>query len=559
MIFLINYILSKYSTIENNKMIKDNKFFYNIIIYQNLFAISIYTIYIIKNYINYNSDNNISITLSFVYIKYLLSTFLNNDMTLSQYESSRNIMWFFATPLMLKMYCDVNKLNIRNLKIHYHLIPTLINIFIYSYKNTLVFNYFIKISWILYILFMKNLHSKQGYTFTNIYIYIWYIFMFLNILDVFELLDIYTINIYYSYADLISKIITNIIVNDYNEKQITQTNKMDLQSVQFTSYMIENIKKYKNDNAVITLQCDNYISLTTQNFLIKIPESKVALEQELLKKILPFNYGKNYIDTIANTNANANANANTNKNTKQFNMICVLFTDIVNYTELAKKYDDKIIFDMLSCTYTSFDNVIKKYPHLQKIETIGDAYMVVGDIFRHIINHQIVIKEIILFALDIITEIKKIKTPDSIPLCIRIGINMGNISVGILGTEIPRLCVVGNTVNMASRLQSTADIDTIQFSKDIYDELENIEFNQKFEIIKKENVFLKNIGSITSYNICPNISYDNNIVRSRKNSVLSNIWKDNNIVRSRKNSVLSNIWKDNNIVRSIKNNIYNSI
>ena len=522
-------------------MIKDNKFFYNIIIYQNLFAISIYTIYIIKNYINYNSDNNISITLSFVYIKYLLSTFLNNDMTLSQYESSRNIMWFFATPLMLKMYCDVNKLNIRNLKIHYHLIPTLINIFIYSYKNTLVFNYFIKISWILYILFMKNLHSKQGYTFTNIYIYIWYIFMFLNILDVFELLDIYTINIYYSYADLISKIITNIIVNDYNEKQITQTNKMDLQSVQFTSYMIENIKKYKNDNAVITLQCDNYISLTTQNFLIKIPESKVALEQELLKKILPFNYGKNYIDTIANTNANANANANTNKNTKQFNMICVLFTDIVNYTELAKKYDDKIIFDMLSCTYTSFDNVIKKYPHLQKIETIGDAYMVVGDIFRHIINHQIVIKEIILFALDIITEIKKIKTPDSIPLCIRIGINMGNISVGILGTEIPRLCVVGNTVNMASRLQSTADIDTIQFSKDIYDELENIEFNQKFEIIKKENVFLKNIGSITSYNICPNISYDNNIVRSRKNSVLSNIWKDNNIVRS------------------IKNNIYNSI
>jgi hypothetical protein len=129
--------------------------------------------------------------------------------------------------------------------------------------------------------------------------------------------------------------------------------------------------------------------------------------------------------------------------------------------------------------------------------------MVVGDIFRNSTNHKVVVKEMILFALDIVKEIKKIKTPDNIPLCIRIGINMGSVSVGILGNEIPRLCVVGNTVNMASRLQSTAEIDTIQLSRHVYEQLEEIEFDIKFEVILKENVFLKNIGSITTYNIPP--------------------------------------------------------
>jgi class 3 adenylate cyclase len=177
---------------------------------------------------------------------------------------------------------------------------------------------------------------------------------------------------------------------------------------------------------------------------------------------------------------------------------------------LARKYDDKIIFQLLYNIYTLFDYTIKKYPHLQKIETIGDAYMVVGDIFRNSSNHNIVIKEIILFALDIVNEIKTIQTPDNIPLCIRIGINIGNVSIGILGNEIPRLCVVGNSVNVASRLQSTAEIDTIQFSKHIYEQVKDIEFDKNFEITIKENVFLKNMGSVTTYNIRPFANMNSN-------------------------------------------------
>ena len=483
--------LSNFATVTNNELIQYNTNFYYSITNQNSFALLVYSIYIIKNCIHYNSTNNNSIGLAFIYIKYILNSFLSDDMTMSQYESNRNMMWLFATPFMLKMYCDINNLKLHEINIQYHIIPTAIHIFIYPFKYTPIFYWFTGVSWIMLLFFIKTLYIKRNLTFTNIYLFIWTIFMFLNLIDTFQIIDNYSINIYYSYADMISKMMTSIIVNDYNEKELTQINSMDLQSVQFISYMIKHIKKYKNENAIITQPCNHFISFITQRFLAKIPENKVALEQELLKKILPFNFGKYYI-------ANANTTA------KQFNMICVLFTDIVNYAELAKKYDDKTIFKMLYSIYTVFDNVIKKYPHLQKIETIGDAYMVVGDIFRNAVNHKVVVKEIILFALDIVKEIKIIKTPDNVPLSIRIGINMGNVSIGILGNEIPRLCVVGNTVNMAARLQSTANIDTIQLSIHVYEQLENIEFDDiKFEIITKENVFLKNIGSVTTYNIRP--------------------------------------------------------
>jgi len=255
--------------------------------------------------------------------------------------------------------------------------------------------------------------------------------------------------------------------------------------------MITHINKYKNEIVYITPKCTTLIEFTRIGFLVKIPTDKSILKQELLNKILPFEFDKEYI-----TSASAS--------TKQFNMICILFTDIVNYTELAQKYNDVIIFQLLNNIYILFDTIIKKYPHLQKIETIGDAYMAVGDIFRNTINHTTVINEILLFAIDIVKKVKTIKTPDNIPLCIRVGINIGSVSIGILGNELPRLCVVGTAVNMTARLQSTAEIDTIQISSNVYKVLETQEIDKKYKFVIKESVFLKNMGSVTTYNIFPN-------------------------------------------------------
>jgi len=179
--------------------------------------------------------------------------------------------------------------------------------------------------------------------------------------------------------------------------------------------------------------------------------------------------------------------------------------DIVNYTELANIYKDgDIIIKLLDDIYHHFDDIIKKYSHLQKIETIGDAYVVVGDLYRQELNHKDVVKEIILLGLDFIREIKNIKAPGDIILSIRLGINIGTVNIGILGNEIPRLSVVGNTVNMAARLQSTASPDSIQMSRHVYEHAQEVDFGIPLEFEEKNNIFLKNIGSVTTYNIVPN-------------------------------------------------------
>jgi len=480
--------LSNHSALLNDGLIKDNPSLYYSLINIHFFSLCVYVLYIIKNSIKYNTLNKDSIGLALIYIKYLLNVLLNDNIKICEYEFSRNIMWLFATPLMLKMYCDINDLKLSEINIQYHVIPVITNIIIFPYKSTKIYYYFTAISWVFLICFLKKLYQKRDLMFTNIYLFIWSIFMFLNIVDIFELTDKHNVLIFYSLADMISKMMTGTIVNDFYEKELIQLNNMDLQSLQFVSYMLKNIQEYRKNNSIITSNCGKFIANTKRQFLVKIPNVKIILEQELLKKILPLDFDKNY---IINTNDQARP--------KHFNMICILFTDIVNYTELAKKNDEKVIFQLLHDVYNLFDNIIHKYPHLQKIETIGDAYMVAGDIFGKNNNHKIVVKEIILFAFEIINEIKYIKTPDNIPLSIRIGINIGNVSVGILGNEIPRLCVVGNTVNVAARLQSTAEIDTIQISRIVYEQLEDINFDKEFVIQVKENVFLKNIGSVTTY------------------------------------------------------------
>lgn len=109
----------------------------------------------------------------------------------------------------------------------------------------------------------------------------------------------------------------------------------------------------------------------------------------------------------------------------------------------------------------------------------------------------------LLFAFDILKEIKNIKSPNGNPLQLRIGLNLGRVVIGILGVEIPRLCVIGNTVNVANRLQTLAEPDTIQISRHVYEIAKETDFGMDIQYEKKENVYLKNIGTTTAYVITP--------------------------------------------------------
>ena len=435
-----------------------------------------------------SQTNNINSTgLIFIYIKYILDIIITPNMLLRDYEMGRCVMWVFTTPLMLEMFCKTNNLSFYEIGLHYHLFALIPHIFAVPFKGSVLYSLSTFVCSIQSGLFLNSLYKHKHLPFTNLYILMWSTFMFINILDNTGLCDASLIHAFYNLADTICKFVCNVVISNNNELEFIVQENMDLQSVHFVSHVVKSIKQFEIDNPRTTPVCYDLIQYYKHNFLNKIPETNEKLKLELLKKLLPFDLDKDYI----------NRNCTGSGENKPFNMICVMFMDIMNYTELAKKHDGDVIFKLLDDIYFKFDNIVKKYTNLQKIETIGDAYMVVGDIFRNEFNHKVVVKQMILLGLEFIKEIKNVKTPDGIPLSIRVGINMGSVNIGILGNEIPRLCVVGNAVNVASRLQSTADIDTIQCSHHIYEQVEEGEFN----FIIKEHIFLKNIGSVTTYSI----------------------------------------------------------
>ena len=451
----------------------------------NIFILSIFSLYSINNIFLFKKKNYTCITLSLIYIKYIMDTIIfHNKVSVQQYEFRRIVMWLFTSPLILKLYCDMNKLKITDVNTQYHIFFVLLQILFFPFKNN---KYHIFIMIFLSTVegfFIYRLYFLQNLKYTKFIMYIWFLFIFVNAIELFNIVGIQDIQVFYLINDIISKFTTLFIINNNDEQLNYIKDDVDLQGISLISAIKETISTFESSNS-ITNKCKSIIIYTNNKIIDLIPDDKTVVKLELLKKILPLELEENYI-------------MNKNEYTK-YNFICILFTDIVSYTELAKKYNDVIIYKLLNEIYTRFDKLIHKYKSLQKIETIGDAYMVVGDLYNNNENKHLIVKDIIELALEYLKEIKKIDTPDNIPLQLRIGINFGSVAVGILGNEIPRLCVIGNAVNISARLQSTADADTIQLSSHIYEIAKELNLDIVYTL--KKNVYLKNIGSVNTYNI----------------------------------------------------------
>jgi class 3 adenylate cyclase len=483
---------------DNSDMLTSHENLYFLIKINSIFAFLVYSYVIINNLFFAKVINKFSIGLIFVYLKHTLDITTNQSITMYQYEIERIIMWLFASTIMLYMFCDINKIHVLDIKIHYHIIILLIHL----YVSTAIGEQYIRnlsaiVLYLPYCLFMKALYRYDNLPFTKLYILIWHTFVAINLLEQTTIIHKDTINGLYSIADLLCKFVCNIVIANYSEREMLILSNIDLQCINFISYSMKMIKEYEKNNTKITKNCKKLIEYSRNHYLNKIPSTDNELKIELLKKLLPLNLDKQYMKI----NEDGSVNEESISKSQEFQFIFIMFMDIVNYTELAKKYNAEIIFKLLDKIYTHFDNIIKKYSHIQKIETIGDAYMVVGDIFREQDNHKLVVKELFLLSIEFLREIKTIKTPDDSHLSARIGMHMGTVHVGILGNEIPRLCVVGNSVNVANRLQTTAEADSIQMSRHVYEKINEMDIGVKVEYTMKENVFLKNIGSINTYNV----------------------------------------------------------
>jgi guanylate cyclase len=210
---------------------------------------------------------------------------------------------------------------------------------------------------------------------------------------------------------------------------------------------------------------------------------KYSKKAKLLQNLLPFDFDEVYLQNKMKYMTNKNG--------------CILFTDIVSYCEIAEKYSDFIIYMILHDMFSRFDTILLKYKHIQKIETIGDAYMVVGDMYNAKYNNKIFL-EMVHFAIEIMDEVKRVHTP-SHTLEIRIGIHIGSYVISVLGKINPRLCIIGRHVNRTARLQSTAEINTIQISNELYNKLNGLDDTLVFEL--NSDVHMKHIGIFDTYTV----------------------------------------------------------
>lgn len=181
-------------------------------------------------------------------------------------------------------------------------------------------------------------------------------------------------------------------------------------------------------------------------------------------------------------------------NPVQYDSASVLFTDFVGFTQIAENFTPQQLIEELDNCFRAFDLIVKKH-NLEKIKTIGDAYMVVGGVpvsnQTHAIDCVLAALEISRFISDTMLE----KAARNQPFWqIRVGIHTGDLVAGVIGREKFSYDVWGDTVNTASRMESSGAAGRVNVSYATYELVKDF-----FDCEYRGKIAAKHKGEIDMY------------------------------------------------------------
>ena len=234
-------------------------------------------------------------TLSLIYLKYVLDNVMDyNSITIYQYEFRRTIMWLFTTPIILKLYCDMNNLTLMDLNAQYHIISNFMHIILFPFRKTYYNTYIILSLSSLEGYFIYRLLDFKHQRYTTFIVFIWYLFTFINIIELINIFNACDIQMFYLISDMIAKLTTILIVNDYSEQTYHIKSNIDLQSINLITTIKKTIKQFEK-SANITHKCKMVMNMIDNRLSSFIPTDKTTLKLELLKKILPLELKDKYL------------------------------------------------------------------------------------------------------------------------------------------------------------------------------------------------------------------------------------------------------------------------
>ncbi len=174
----------------------------------------------------------------------------------------------------------------------------------------------------------------------------------------------------------------------------------------------------------------------------------------------------------------------------RFDAVSVMFADLAGFTTFASKTTPEALVTMLNELFSMFDKLAEQH-HLEKIKTIGDAYMVVAGIPQPIADHATAIAHM---ALDMIAGVNAYAKRTGHPLSIRIGIHTGSVVAGVIGTKKFIYDLWGDSVNLASRMESTGLPGRVQVSETTFKLLES-----QFDFEARGPIEVKGKGAMNTF------------------------------------------------------------